>query len=152
MMWSLASAIAVRRSAISALVATASPVLRDCGNNGAGQVGIGSSLDEAVDFGGCVERIGHENLLTEFYQRGCDNPFYPNPRTTGERSSGSRRAATKADLAALKEALTWRVFLIVGGLLAIDTAVNRVLGQVPAAARKRGALAASVDKSDAGSE
>lgn len=44
------------------------------------------------------------------------------------RTAVDENAATKADLAELKEALTWRVFLIVGGLLAIATAVNRVLG------------------------
>ena len=44
------------------------------------------------------------------------------------RRAVDENAATKADLAELKEALTWRVFLIVGGLLAIATAVNRLLG------------------------
>lgn len=44
------------------------------------------------------------------------------------RTAVDENAATKADLAELKEALTWRVFLIVGGLLAIATAANRVLG------------------------
>ena len=44
------------------------------------------------------------------------------------RAAVDENAATKADLAELKEALTWRVFLIVGGLLAIATAVNRLAG------------------------
>ena len=44
------------------------------------------------------------------------------------RAAVEQNAATKADLAELKEALTWRVFLIVGGLLALVTALNRLLG------------------------
>ena len=40
----------------------------------------------------------------------------------------AEHAATKADLAELKEALTWRVFLIVGGLLTLATALGRLLG------------------------
>lgn len=44
------------------------------------------------------------------------------------RTAVDQNAATKADLAELKEALTWRVFLIVGGLLALFTALNRLLG------------------------
>ena len=35
--------------------------------------------------------------------------------------------ATKADLAELKAALTWRMFLVVGGLLALATALDRLL-------------------------
>ncbi len=44
------------------------------------------------------------------------------------RAAVDENAATKADLAELKEALTWRVFLIVGGLLALVTALNRLFG------------------------
>jgi len=44
------------------------------------------------------------------------------------RTAVDQNAATKADLAELKEALTWRVFLIVGGLLALFTTLNRLLG------------------------
>ena len=43
------------------------------------------------------------------------------------RSAVDQNAATKADLAELKEALTWRVFLVVGGLLAVATALDRLL-------------------------
>lgn len=43
------------------------------------------------------------------------------------RTAVDQNAATKADLAELKEALTWRVFLIVGGLLAVATALDRLL-------------------------
>lgn len=35
--------------------------------------------------------------------------------------------ATRADIEALKESLTKRVFLIVGGLLALSTTLNRLL-------------------------
>ena len=48
--------------------------------------------------------------------------------TETNRVAVHQNAATKADLAELKEALTWRVFLIVGGLLALATALNRPLG------------------------
>ena len=43
------------------------------------------------------------------------------------RAAVHQNAATKADLAELKETLTWRVFLIVGGLLAVATALDRWL-------------------------
>ena len=43
------------------------------------------------------------------------------------RTAVDQNAATKADLGELKEALTWRVFLIVGGLLALATALDRLL-------------------------
>lgn len=44
------------------------------------------------------------------------------------RTAVDENAATKADLAELKEALTGRVVVIVGVLLAIATGVDRLLG------------------------
>ena len=38
------------------------------------------------------------------------------------------RAELRADLAALETRLTWRMFLVVGGLLALATALERLLG------------------------
>ena len=38
------------------------------------------------------------------------------------------RAELRADLAALETRLTWRMFLVVGSLLALVTAVERLLG------------------------
>ena len=38
------------------------------------------------------------------------------------------RAELRADLAGLETRLTWRMFLVVGSLLALVTAVERVLG------------------------
>lgn len=38
------------------------------------------------------------------------------------------RAELRADLAALETRMTWRMFLVVGGLLALATALERLLG------------------------